>query len=73
MVKTSVYLPATLKRALAKAARRRQCSEAVLVREAIARLTAEVAAPAPRLPLFRSSGESIASDIDRALEGFGQS
>jgi hypothetical protein len=71
MTKTTVYLPSDLKRGLAKLARQRGCSEAELLREAVSRLTSEADAPAPRLPLFRSSGPSIAEDVDRALAGFG--
>ena len=71
MTKTSVYLPADLKKALAHLARQRGRSEADLVREAVARITQEAASPAPRLPLFRSSGPSIAEDVDAALKGFG--
>jgi len=70
MVKTTVYLPDELKRALKRVAEERQCSEADLLREAVARLTGDVDAPAPKLPLFRSPGPSIAEYIDRALEGF---
>jgi hypothetical protein len=71
MVKTTVYLPPELKRALTKLARERRCSEAELLREAVSRLADEAEAPVPRLPLFRSTGPSIAGDVDRALEGFG--
>lgn len=71
MTKTTVYMPDDLKRALAREARRQNRSEADLLREAVARLVAEPEAPAPRLPLFRGSGPSIAEDVDRALEGFG--
>jgi Arc/MetJ-type ribon-helix-helix transcriptional regulator len=71
MTKTTVYLPEELKRALERLARQRGCSEAELLREAVARLAVETGAPAPRIPLFRSSGPSIAEDIDTALEGFG--
>jgi hypothetical protein len=71
MTKTTVYLPDDLKRALKRLARQRRCSEAELLREAVARLAGEGDAPAPRLPLFRSNGPSIAEDVDRALEGFG--
>jgi hypothetical protein len=71
MTKITVYLPPDLKRALARLARQRRCSEAELLREAVARLTGVGEAPAPRLPLFRASGPSIAEDIDRALDGFG--
>jgi hypothetical protein len=71
MVKTTVYLPDELKGALKRLAEQRQCSEADLLREAVARLTGEVPAPTARLPLFRSTGPSIAEDVDSALEGFG--
>jgi ribbon-helix-helix CopG family protein len=71
MEKTTVYLPRDLKRALRLLAAERRCSEAALLREAIARLIGDGAPVAPRLPLFRAKGPSIASDIDRALEGFG--
>jgi hypothetical protein len=72
MKKTTVYLPTELKRALATLARQRRCSEAEVLREAVSRLAGEADAPLPRLPLFRSSGASIAQDIDRALEDFGR-
>jgi hypothetical protein len=72
MMKTTVYLPVELKRALARLARQRGCSEAELLREAVARLAGEQPAPAPKLPLFRASGPSIAHDIDHALDGFGR-
>lgn len=71
MTKTTVYLPDELKGALKRLAEQRRCSEADLLREAVARLTREAEAVAPRLPLFRSAGPSIAEDVDRALEGFG--
>jgi Ribbon-helix-helix protein, copG family len=72
MTKTTVYLPPELKRALTRLARERRCSEAELLREAVSRLAGEAQAPVPRLPLFRSTGPSIAEDVDRALEGFGR-
>jgi hypothetical protein len=72
MTKTTVYLPRELKRALKRAARQRGISEAELLREAVSRVVGEGGAPAPKLPLFRSSGRSIAGDIDGALEGFGR-
>ena len=71
MTKTTVYLPPELKRALERVARQRRCSEAELLREAVARLTGEADAPTPKLPLFRGKGPSIAQDVDRALDGFG--
>jgi Ribbon-helix-helix protein, copG family len=71
MRKTTVYLPDALKRALARTASERGQSEAELLREAVTQLTAGAAAPAPRVPLFRSHGPSIAGDVDSALSGFG--
>lgn len=71
MTKTTVYLPPELKRALKRVAAQRRCSEAELLREAVSRITGEAEAPMPRLPLFRSAGPSIAEDVDRGLEGFG--
>jgi len=70
-MKTTVYLPPALKRALKRVAAQRRCSEAELLREAVSRLTGEAEAPVPRLPLFRSTGPSIAEHVDSALEGFG--
>lgn len=67
-----MYLPPALKRALAKVARQRRCSEAELLREAVQRLTVEAEAPRPALPLFRAKGASIAEDVDGALDGFGR-
>jgi hypothetical protein len=72
MNKTTVYLPSDLKAALRRLARQRRCSEAEILREAVARLAADTGAPMPKLPLFRSTGPSIAEAVDRALaEGFG--
>jgi hypothetical protein len=71
MTKTTVYLPRELKQALTRTARQRGRSEADLLREAVAKVTGAADAPAPRLPLFRAKGRSIADDIDRALSGFG--
>jgi hypothetical protein len=73
MTKTTVYLPDELKRALARTSRERGMSEAELLREAVTKLVAEGEAPAPKLPLFRSTGGSIAANIDVALDGFGAS
>lgn len=72
MTKTTVYLPDDLKKALARLAAEQRRSEADLLREAVASLTAGSAAPAPRLPLFRAKGPSIAGNIDKALAGFGE-
>jgi Arc/MetJ-type ribon-helix-helix transcriptional regulator len=70
MEKTTVYLPADLKAALKRLARRRRSSEAELLRQAVIRFTEqETESPEPRLPLFRASGRPIAEDIDEALKG----
>jgi Arc/MetJ-type ribon-helix-helix transcriptional regulator len=73
MEKTTVYLPAELKRAIKRLARQQGRSEADLIREALARVAEGRDAPAPRLPLFRSRGPSIAERVDEALAaGFGR-
>jgi len=72
MKKTTVYLPDHLKRALSQAAAKEGRSEAEVLREAVAQIAARIDAPAPRLPLFRGKGPSIAGDIDQALKGFGR-
>lgn len=73
MQKTTVYLPAELKRAVTRIARARKCSEADVIRDALARLAAGSDAPAPKLPLFRGRGKSIAHRVDDVLEeGFGR-
>jgi len=72
MKKTTVYLPDDLKRALGRMAAESRRSEADLLREAVATLTMGAGAPAPRLPLFRAQGPSIAGNIDDALAGFGR-
>jgi Ribbon-helix-helix protein, copG family len=72
MEKTTVYLPAALKRRLAQAARRRGQPEAALIRAAIERLLVEEARPRPTLPLFRSGDPTLAERVDEALVGFGE-
>lgn len=72
MHRTTVYLPDDLKRALARVAAARGCSEAELVREALAALAASADAPAPRLPLFESGDATLAERVDDELRGFGE-
>lgn len=67
MRKTTVYLPDELKRRLEDEARRREMSEAALIREAVSRL---VDRPAPTAGLF--SGEPIAARAEELLGGFGE-
>ncbi len=72
MDKTTVYLPADLRHALQEAARTRGTSEAALIREGIAMVTAAARPPEPRLPLFESGQPTLAERVDEALEGFGE-
>ncbi len=69
MVKTTLYLPAELKAAVEREAKRRGQSEAEVIREAIASAVARQR-PLPRGGLF--SGEPIADRVEELLaEGFG--
>jgi hypothetical protein len=71
MEKTTVYLPRTLKAALARVARARGCSEAQLIREALQAATRIATPPRPRLPLFHSKKARLAETVDESLKGFG--
>ena len=71
MRKTTLYLPDELKRALARVAKARSCSEADVVREAI-RLVARQEQVRPRLPLLESGQPDLAERVDELLDGFGQ-
>jgi Ribbon-helix-helix protein, copG family len=74
MVKTTVYLPESLKLRLASVARQEGCSEAELVRAALEHYTAEHVRPHPRFPLIE--GERVPPDLaerdEEYLEGFGK-
>ena len=72
MDKTTVYLPSELKQALAATAKRRGVSEAELIREGVALITAVEKPPKPRLPLFSSGQPGIAEHVDELLKGFGE-
>ncbi len=67
MQKTTLYLPAELKDAVSREARRRGVAEAEVIRDAIA---AAVTRPSPRAGLF-ASGEPFADRTDQLLTGFG--
>ena len=73
MHKTTVYIPADVKRALGHVAAARGVSEAELIREALRLLTSNAVPPRPRLPLFKSGKPRLAERIDEALKGFGES
>lgn len=72
MEKTTVYVPAELKRALGRLASARGTSEAALIREASRNIVAGAPAPRPRLPLIESGKPMLAERLDEALEGFGR-
>ena len=65
--KTTVYLPDELKSALEQEARRRGCSEAEVIREAV---RAQVTRPRPTPGII--VGEPIANRVDELLAGFGE-
>jgi hypothetical protein len=72
MEKTTVYLPAELKRALERTALASGHSEAELVRRGVEYVTGSAPAPEPRLPLFTSDEPDLADRVDEALGGFGE-
>jgi ribbon-helix-helix CopG family protein len=72
MDKTTVYLPRALKDALAAAAKRRQVSEAELIREGIALAIGRDEPRKPRIPLFDSGQPGLAARFDELLKGFGE-
>jgi hypothetical protein len=71
MQKTTIYLPKEIKSALKRASKRRACSEAEVVREAILRF-ADNQIIRPRLPLFTSNQPDLAERADEFLKGFGE-
>jgi hypothetical protein len=70
MDKTTVYLPAELKQAIKRAARRRGISEAEVIRDSIRSAVGDER-PRPRGALFTSAAP-IARDVDEYLRGFGE-
>ena len=68
VVKTTIYLPDDLKAAVEQAARRRDVSEAEVIRDAV-RAAVGADRPRPRGALF--SAEPISDRVDELLEGFG--
>ncbi len=70
MHKTTVYLPDELKRAVTVSARRRDISEAEVIRQAIAAAVSDVAFR-PRTALF-TSDVLMADDVDANRTGFGE-
>ena len=68
MIKTTVYLPESLKREVARQARQRSCSEAEVIRQAV---RDAVSRPKPR-PGIIPGDDSWAEQVDKYLEGFGE-
>jgi len=73
MKKTTIYLPDELKAALECAAAAEGCSEAELIRSAVAEKVQAVTPPRPRVPLWPEGfgDATIADRVDELLEGFG--
>ena len=72
MERTTVYVPADLKRALTRRAAAQGQSEAELIRAALRAAITGGPAPRPRLPLFASGKPRLAERVDQALAGFGK-
>jgi hypothetical protein len=72
MVKTTVYLPVHLKRSLERLAAEQGRPEAELVRQAVSALVESSERPRPRGGLFSSGDETLSSNVDEALAGFGE-
>jgi hypothetical protein len=75
MVRMTLYLPESLKKAVERLAREEGCSQAALLREAVAKLVASRRPPRPRLPLFKGGAGTtdFAERVDEILaEGFGR-
>ena len=68
MIKTTIYLPESLKRDVARVARQRSCSEAEVIRQAI---EDAVARPKPR-PGILPGDDLWLRDIDEYIKGFGE-
>jgi hypothetical protein len=56
---------------LARIAGTRDRREADLIREAVRALADDAGPPHPRLPLFTSGKRRLATDVEKALAGFG--
>jgi Ribbon-helix-helix protein, copG family len=74
MVKTTVYLPESLKAALEKAAAIEGCSEAKLIREALESHVSQHSGRRPRVPLVDQplGDPTLAERVEALLGGFGE-
>lgn len=71
MRRTTIYLPDSLKAALARAAAEDGRTEADLIREGLEQLLRN-RGPEPHLPLFESGQPDLAENVDSLLAGFGE-
>jgi hypothetical protein len=71
MIRTTIYLPETLKAELARAAAEEGRTEADLIREGVEHVLRSRNAQ-PRLPLFLSGHADLADNVDSLLAGFGE-
>lgn len=72
MVRTTVYMPESLKADLERVARSAGRSEAELIREGVRAIVERHTPPAPCIPLFNSDDPRLAERVDSLLEGFGE-
>jgi hypothetical protein len=72
MEKTTVYLTAGQKRALARVAKASGRSEADLIRDGIETVTSRHRTAEPTLPLFESGQPDLAQRVEDLLDGFGE-
>lgn len=74
MKRTTIYLPDNLKTGVERLAKSARCTEAEVIRDAIATKIANQSAPLPRIPLFGQELDdpSIAERVDELLDGFGR-
>ena len=68
MIKTTIYLPESLKREVARRARQLSCSEAEVIRQAI---RDAVSRPKPRHGII-SGGNLWGRHVDDYMKGFGE-
>jgi predicted transcriptional regulator len=70
MVKTTVYLPDDVKRAVEAEAAARRVSEAELIRQALRAFVGDADTELPPAGVFRG-GQGLARDVHANLAGFG--
>jgi len=71
--RTTVYFPDEMKAAIEREAKRRDVTEAEVIRTAMSALLHDAAPPPIDLPLFREPlGFDLAGRVDEFLEGLGE-